>query len=121
MIVSKCVGELRNDLNLQGRLTVVGAEPRSDVGTRRVRGSAHNGASERLQPLLRGREVRDRLDAAIADHQVGLPREDRPDECRDVRCPVLIVGIRVHDHVGAEFEAGVEARLKGSSKSLVIR
>ena len=40
---------------------------------------------------------------------------------RDVAPVVLVVGVGVDDHVGAELEAGVEARLEAVREALVVR
>ena len=58
---------------------------------------------------------------AIADDQVGPSFEDRPDELGDVRPVVLVVGVGVDDHVGAELERGVDPRLEPGGETLVVR
>ena len=50
------------------------------------------------------------VDLAVADDHVGVAGDDRRDELRDVRAVVLVVGVGVDDHVGAELQARVEAR-----------
>ena len=49
------------------------------------------------------------------------PRDDRRDELGDVGALVLVVGVGVDDHVGAELQAGVEARLERRREALVVR
>ena len=60
------------------------------------------------------------VDLAVADDHVGLAAQDRRDELRDVGALVLVVGIGVDDHVGAELQAGVEARLERRRQALVV-
>ena len=114
------VGELRHDLQRQRRLAVVGAEARRRVGHVGLRGLAHDPRAEPLQHLLGRREVVDRLDLAIADDHVGLAGDDRRDELRDVTAVVLVVGVGVDDHVGAELQRGVHARLEAVRQALVV-
>ena len=49
------------------------------------------------------------------------PREDRLDELGDVAAVVLVVGVGVDDHVGAELERGVEPGLEARGEPLVVR
>ena len=48
------------------------------------------------------------------------PREDRRDELRDVAPVVLVVGVGVDDHVGAELQRGVEPGLEAGREPLVV-
>jgi hypothetical protein len=64
--------------------------------------------------------VLDRVGLAVADDHVGAAGEDRFDELRDVAAVVLVVGVGVDHDVGAELEAGVEARLEAGGKPLVV-
>ena len=90
-------------------------------GTSVVRRLAHDPRAELLQPLLQRREVLDRVGLAVADDHVGAAVEDRRDELGDVAAVVLVVGVGVDDDVGAELEAGVEARLEAGGQPLVVR
>ena len=56
----------------------------------------------RCSSFLRPRHVLDVADVAVADDDVGLAREQRRDQPRDVAAGVLIVGVGVDDEVGAE-------------------
>ena len=58
---------------------------------------------------------------AVADDHVGVAGDDRRDELGDVRAVVLVVGVGVDDHVGAELERGVEAGLEAVREALVVR
>ena len=60
------------------------------------------------------------LDLPVADHHVGAAGEDRRDQLRDVGGPVLVVGVGVDDHVGAELQRGVEPGLEGGREALVV-
>ena len=60
------------------------------------------------------------LDLAVAHDHVGLAAQDRLDELRDVGPLVLVVGVGVDDHVGAELQPGVEPGLEGRGQSLVV-
>ena len=115
------VGEARHDLQLDGGLAVVGAEPRGGVRDLGLRRPADDRAAEPLQPFLHRGEVLDRPDRAVADHHVSLAREDRRHELRYVTRVVLVVGVRVDDHVGAELERRVEPRLERGREPLVVR
>ena len=75
---------------------------------------------EPLEALLHEREVLDRHHVAVADHHVGVAGDDRRDQRGDVVGRVLVVGVGVHDDVGAELEAGVEAGLEGEGQALVV-
>ena len=46
----------------------------------------------------------------VADHHVGGARHDRLDEPDHVAAVVLVVGVRVDDHVGLELERRRRAR-----------
>ena len=59
-------------------------------------------------------------DLAVADDHVGVAGEDRRDQLGDVAAEVLVVGVGVDDHVGAELQAGVEAGLEGRGEALVV-
>ena len=59
-------------------------------------------------------------DLAVADDHVGAALEDRRDQPRDVRAAVLVVGVGVDDHVGAQLQAGVEPGLEGAREALVL-
>ena len=56
----------------------------------------------------------------IADDHVGAPVEYRLDQIGNVGARVLVVAVGVDDHVGAELEAGVEARLEAGCKATVV-
>jgi hypothetical protein len=58
-------------------------------------------------------------DVPVADDHVGLVGQDRRDQLRQVVGAVLVVGIRVDDHVGAELQSRVEPRLERDGKPLV--
>ena len=62
-----------------------------------------------------------RPQAAVAHDQVGLAGDDRRDQRPDVLAAVLVVAVGVDDHVGAELERGVQARLEGGREALVAR
>ena len=114
------VGELRDHQQLDRRLAVVGAKAGGRVRHRGRGGLAHDPRAEALERLLQRREVLDARHLAVADDHVGAPGEDRRDEPRDVRAVVLVVGVGVDDHVGAELQAGVEARLEAGREALVV-
>ncbi len=57
---------------------------------------------------------------AVADDHVGAPGDDRRDEPGDVRAVVLVVGVGVDDHVGAELQGGVDAGLEARREALVV-
>ena len=60
------------------------------------------------------------VDLAVADHHVGFAAQDRGHELGDVGALVLVVGVGVDDHVGAELQARVQARLKRRCQALVV-
>ena len=74
----------------------------------------------RCSRRLDQREVLVGVDLAVADHHVGLAAQDRRDQLGDVAPVVLVVGVGVDDHVGAELEAGVETRLEARGQPLVV-
>ena len=115
------VGVLRDDVHRDGGLAVVGAEARGRVGHVGPRGAPHHGAAHALEALLDRREVLELRDLAVADHHVGAARDDRLDQLRDVARVVLVVGVGVHDDVGAELEARVEPGLERGGEALVVR
>ena len=115
------VGEARDDHDLQRGLAVVGAESRRRVGHARRGRQPHDARAEPLKALLQRREVLDRNHVAVADHHVRLTRDDRLHELGDVLTAVLVVGVGVHDHVGAELQRGVHAGLECARQPLVVR
>ena len=62
----------------------------------------------------------DPADLAVADDHVRAALEDRAHEPGDVRAVVLVVGVGVDDHVGAELQRGVDARLEARGQALVV-
>ena len=62
----------------------------------------------------------DLIRLAVADHHVGVPGQDRRHQLRDVGAAVLVVGIGVHDDVGAELQRSVEPGLEGRRQTLVV-
>ncbi len=115
------VGEARHDGQLDRGLAVVGAEAGRGVGDLGLRGAADDGGAELLQPHLERREVLDRVDLAVADDHVRLAGQHGGDQVGDVRRVVLVVGVGVDDHVGAELEAGVEPGLESRGETAVVR
>ena len=63
----------------------------------------------------------DLVGLAVADHHVGVAGEDRRHELGNVAAVVLVVGVRVDDDVGAEFQRGIEAGLERRCESPVVR
>jgi hypothetical protein len=53
--------------------------------------------------------MRNPVGLAVADGDVGLPGDDRRDEARDIGAAVLVVRVRVDDHVGAQAQRSVDA------------
>ncbi len=63
----------------------------------------------------------DRLHAAVADDHVRLAGEDRANEIDDRASSILVVTIGVHDHIRAELETRIEARLERGRETLAAR
>ena len=57
----------------------------------------------------------------VADDHVSLTGDDRGDEPVDVAGVVLVVGVRRDDHVRAELQRRVEARLERNGEALALR
>ena len=115
------VGELGDDLHLQRGLAVVGAEARGRVRHGGARGApATTALPSRWRRFFSGEKCSIWCGLAVADHHVGLAGQDRRDQLRDVGAVVLVVGVGVHDHVGAQLQAGVEARLERRRQALVV-
>ena len=114
------VGELRDHLQLERRLAVVGPEARGGVRHVGVRCPPDHRAAQTLEALLERGEVLDLVGLAVADHHVGLAGEDRGDELADVAAVVLVVGVGVDDHVGVQLQAGVQTGLEGGRQPLVV-
>ena len=89
-------------------------------GTSVEEACAHDPRAQSLQPALGVREVLVGVDLAVADHHVGLAAQDRRHQLGDVAPVVLVVGVGVDDHVGAELEAGIEPRLEARGQPLVV-
>ena len=53
------------------------------------------------------------------DH-VGVAAQDRRDELGDVGRVVLVVGVGVYDHIGAELQTGIHPGLETGGQTLVI-
>jgi len=64
--------------------------------------------------------VLDAVGVAVAHHHVGVAGDDRLHQLHDVPAVVLVVGVGVHDHVGAELQAGVEPGLERGRQPLVV-
>jgi hypothetical protein len=65
--------------------------------------------------------VLDLVGLAVADDHVGLAGENRRHQLRDVVPAVLVVGVGIDDHIGAQLQAGVEPGLEGGGEALVVR
>ena len=63
----------------------------------------------------------DRLHLAVADDEVGVTAQDRRHQFRDIGRAVLVVGVGVDDHVRAQLQRCVEARLEALCESFVVR
>ena len=74
----------------------------------------------RCSRFLPVREVLDLGHLAVADHHVGPAGEDRRHQLRDVLAAVLVVGVGVDDHVGAQLQRRIEAGLEGGREPLVV-
>lgn len=113
------VGELRDDGHALRGLARVGAEAARRVGHGRVGDLAHDPAAEPLEELAGRGHLRERLDVAIADADVGLAGDERGEQLRDVGAVVLVVGVGVDDEVGAVGERRVDAGDEGGRESFV--
>ncbi len=83
-------------------------------------GLAYHPGQPAAQPLKRPfgrRKVPDRGDRPGADHDFRLTVDDRPDQLRDVVGAVLIVGVRIHDHIRPGIQRSFEAGHKGAGKA----
>ena len=114
------VGELGDHEHLDRRLAVVGAKSGRRVRDRGGGGLSHDPRAQSLQRLLQRREVLDPGHLAVAHDHVRAALQDRLHETRDIRAVVLVVGVGVDDHVGAELQRRVDARLKARGQSLVV-
>ena len=74
----------------------------------------------RCSVFFNGEKCSIAVDLAVADDHVGAPVEDRAHEPGDVRPVVLVVGVGVDDHVGAELQRGVDAGLEAGGQALVV-
>jgi hypothetical protein len=63
--------------------------------------------------------MRDLRDGPRADHDRSTPRHDRLHELRDIVRVVLVVRVRIHDHIRAEPQAGIEPGHKAAREPLV--
>ena len=108
-------------MQLQRRLAVVGAKARRWCRGRRCpRRGARPSCRGAGASFLVAEKCSIVLDLPVADHHVGPPGEDRRDEARDLGGAVLVVGVGVDDHVGAQLQRGVEAGLEGGGEALVV-
>ena len=96
-----------------------GAKPAGCVGVGGVAGGADDPRSHFLQTFFQRGEVLDFRDWARADRDLGFAIQDRLDELGNVLGIVLVVRIRVDDHVCAVAQAGVQACHESPGKSLV--
>ena len=55
---------------------------------------------------------------AVADHQIGLSLQDRLNEPDHILSPVLVVGIGIHDHLGAQGKGGLQTGHIGLGQAL---
>ena len=63
--------------------------------------------------------MRDGLDGAGAYHDIGLPRQNRRGQRRNIVGVVLVVGIGVDDHVRAQPQTGVQHGHEAARQPLV--
>ena len=59
-------------------------------------------------------------DLAVAHDHVGGAGQHGADELGHVAAVVLVVGVGVDDHVGAQLQGGVQAGLEGGGQALVV-
>ena len=115
------VGELRHRLHLQRRLAVVGAEARGRVRDRRSRRPGGRPTSRAAAAAsCRPRSARSSTTWRSPTTMSASPSHDRRDQLGDVAALVLVVGVGVDDHVGAELQPGVEPGLEGGGQTLVV-
>ena len=121
MIVSSVYVNFDDGLHLQRRLAVVGAEAGGRVGDRRSTDAWRTTHEpSRWSTFLSGEKCSIVSTWRSPTTMSASPREDRRDELGDVAAFVLVVGVGVDDHVGAELQAGVEAGLERGGEALVV-
>lgn len=103
-----------------GRVPGHGSKSTGRVRNVRVAGHAHHPGTKLLKQLLQGRKVLNGLNGPCPDHQVGLLVQNRFDQGRDVLGIVLVVRVRVHDHIRPPFQTGVQPSHEGLGQSLVL-
>jgi hypothetical protein len=64
--------------------------------------------------------VLDRLHLPVAHDEVCITPQDRRDQLGDVRGGVLVVRVRVDDHVRPQLQRGVQPGLEALCESLVV-
>ena len=115
------VGEARDDDDLQRRLAVVGAKAGRRVGdVGRGRQRARRASRAAAGASSAARTPRSATTSRSPITMSALARDDRLDELRDVLAAVLVVGVGVDDHVGAELQRGVHAGLERAREALVV-
>src|SRR6266404_1482246 len=114
------VREVGEDVQLEGGAATERTEAARRVRDARPRELADDPAAEALQEPLRQAEVRELRRIAIADDDVGVAAHDRRDQRRDVVGTVLIVGVGVDDHVGAELERALETGGERARQALMV-
>ena len=116
------VGELRDDRHLDRGLAVVGAEARGRVGHVGVRRLADDPrARAAAATSSAARSARSSSTSRSPTTMSAVPARIGATSLRDRARVVLVVGVGVDDHVGAELEAGVEAGLEAGGQALVVR
>ncbi len=103
------VGEPVVDEQAQRRGAADGAEAAGGVGDARARHAPDEARPPSLKRAFDGRKVCDPIGLAVTDDDVRPTGQDGRDDTRDVLAAVLVVGIGVDDHVGAQAERGVDA------------
>ena len=101
-------------IQAHGHVPRHGAKAARRVGDIRAARHAHHPRSKALQHLLRDGKMLDFVDGPRAHHELRRPLQNGQHQHRDVRRAVLIVRVRVDDHVGPRLDGVVQPRREGA-------
>ena len=60
------------------------------------------------------------IDLPIADHQIGLPREDWFNQGGNVFAGILVIAVGIDDHIRALSQTRVQPRLKREGQAAIM-
>ena len=119
--VSERVGIAAQHHRAQRRIAGEGAKAAGGVRDGDGRRLGDDPTAQPLERALERREMRHRMHAPIANHDLGPARHDGGHQPLDILAHILVVGVGVDDDVRTVTQAGLETGDKGPRQPQIAR